>query len=291
MSSLSRPVTGIAGTAVDPASDGGVIIDPTSELTQPGGPFPAGYTIQADGAGGYVIAASAAGTPSGIRDGRVATTGPGTLAIGTTGEESVLPDSTNTSVISFAGTLAADITVSGAGGLDTGSEAASTWYAVHVIADSSATNSPAALLSTSATAPTLPGGYDLFRRVGWVRNDASSDFVPFYQAGTGLNRQVFYTDFVANRQVLSGGAAVGFASVDASAVLPPTAVVAYMETRENGSAALFLARVAPTVLMGISAGNEFVAFMPVTAAQAFAYGHLAAGGSTYIWILGYVEEL
>jgi hypothetical protein len=55
---------------------------------------------------------------------------------------------------------------SGANGLDTGSIANSTWYSVWVIYNGTTT---AGLLSTSATAPTLPSGYTYKARVGWVR--------------------------------------------------------------------------------------------------------------------------
>ena len=55
---------------------------------------------------------------------------------------------------------------SGANGLDTGSIANSTWYSVWVIYNGTTT---AGLISTSATAPTLPTGYTYKARVGWVR--------------------------------------------------------------------------------------------------------------------------
>lgn len=80
-----------------------------------------------------------------------------------------------------AGNLTIAITTSGANGLDTGSEAVSTWYAVYVIYNPS-TSTIAGLLSadttppTTANAPTLPSGYTVWRHVGWVRNDGSGDF-------------------------------------------------------------------------------------------------------------------
>ena len=85
-------------------------------------------------------------------------------------------------VILSAINLTADITASGANGLDTGAEAASTWYAVHVITNNDG-SSVASLFSLSDTAPTLPGGFTKFRRVGWVRNNASSNFLGFEKIG------------------------------------------------------------------------------------------------------------
>lgn len=59
MSGLQRPGGTTSGTAVDPVSPGGVLIDP-SEITQPGGPYPAGFVLETDGSGGWVIVASGA---------------------------------------------------------------------------------------------------------------------------------------------------------------------------------------------------------------------------------------
>lgn len=70
--------------------------------------------------------------------------------------------------------VTANIASSGANGLDTGVEASSTWYALSVLTNATGSLT-ASLLSTSLT-PTLPAGYTKYRRVGWVRNNASSDF-------------------------------------------------------------------------------------------------------------------
>lgn len=83
----------------------------------------------------------------------------------------------------FVSTITIDITVSGANGLDTGSEAGSTWYYIYLIGDTSGTNAVKAVFSTSASSPTLPSGYDVFARVGAVRNDGSSNFLEFRQEG------------------------------------------------------------------------------------------------------------
>lgn len=78
-----------------------------------------------------------------------------------------------------------NIAASGLGGLDTGTEAASVWYAIWVVS-----NGPTigALLSLSTTAPTMPAGYRYKALVGFVRNDASSNFVPFYKTGSRVHQ-------------------------------------------------------------------------------------------------------
>ena len=58
MSGLFKPTGSSPGGVGDPASAGGVIVDPTVEITQPGGPFPVGHAILADGLGGYSIAST-----------------------------------------------------------------------------------------------------------------------------------------------------------------------------------------------------------------------------------------
>lgn len=78
--------------------------------------------------------------------------------------------------------LTADITASGADGLDTGTEAASTWYSIWVISNSDGTLS-ASLLSTSSSTPTLPGSYTRKRRVGWVYNNSVNNFSLFIHEG------------------------------------------------------------------------------------------------------------
>lgn len=73
-----------------------------------------------------------------------------------------------------------DITVTGANGRDAGSESATTWYYIYWIYNPT-TTTWAGLLSTSATAPTMPSGYTYKVLIGAVYNDGSSNFVKFTQ--------------------------------------------------------------------------------------------------------------
>lgn len=78
--------------------------------------------------------------------------------------------------------LTLNLASTGANGLDTGSETASTWYSLWVIYNQ-ATSTLACLASISATAPTLPAGYTYQARFGWLRNDASSNLWRTLQYG------------------------------------------------------------------------------------------------------------
>ena len=66
------------------------------------------------------------------------------------------------------------------GGLDTGSKANSTTYHLWLIGDSTTVD---VLFSTSATAPAMPGGYTLRRRIGAVLTDGSGAIRAFQQQG------------------------------------------------------------------------------------------------------------
>lgn len=68
------------------------------------------------------------------------------------------------------------------GGLDTGSIAASTLYAVWLIKRSD-TGVVDVLFSTSFTSPTMPTNYDLKRLIGAIKTDGTSDIIRFLQTG------------------------------------------------------------------------------------------------------------
>lgn len=92
----------------------------------------------------------------------------------------VCADSSNAQMLVVsAGTI--DCATADANGLDTGSLANTTWY--HVFAIGKADGTTALLASTSATAPTMPSGYTLKRRLGSFRTDGSAHIIPFSQSG------------------------------------------------------------------------------------------------------------
>lgn len=68
------------------------------------------------------------------------------------------------------------------GGLDTGTIANNTWYNIYVIKRPD-TGVVDALISLSATSPTMPTNYTLFRRIGVMRTNGSASFIVFTQLG------------------------------------------------------------------------------------------------------------
>ena len=96
----------------------------------------------------------------------------------------IAANSTNTVMMRLASaytkTTASWAVGSGNGAIDTGSIAANTWYHVFLIYRPD-TGVVDVLFSLSATAPTLPANYTLFRRIGSMRSDASSQWRKFTQ--------------------------------------------------------------------------------------------------------------
>lgn len=131
-------------------------------------------------------------------------------------------------IIQANGSLDIDIKSNGAGALDTGTEAADTWYAIYVIADTAEVNVVESLFSLSATAPTLPSGYDVFRRVGWARNNTASDFYEYDTFSTGRERFYLWNEEAGVTELLTNGAAVVWTNVDISELVPPTSQVVYL---------------------------------------------------------------
>lgn len=136
--------------------------------------------LRADGA---FAAPPSSGVPRGHIDGLTLTYNSTTLLSIAAGQ---CADSTGARLLSlsaFTKTLQASgswTAGSGNNGLDTGARAASTWYHVFVISDSTGATVDV-LFSLSATAPTMPSGYTLFRRVGSFYTTASALFSDWWK--------------------------------------------------------------------------------------------------------------
>ena len=126
-----------------------------------------------------------------------------------------------------------DVTIT-FGNIDAGSEAASTWYGVYAVLSN---ETVVGVLSTNMMGPV---GYDDFRRVGIVYNDASSDLLDFKQVGTFNERTYIYRGVKADFQALNGGSATIETAIDLGVWVPPTAESAQLAVEfrvDNGGAA------------------------------------------------------
>lgn len=187
--------------------------------------------------------------------------------------------------------LVVDLTASGAGGLDTGVEAASTWYDVWII-DGPA-DPVAGLLVIAGNAPTLPAGYNRKRRIGVVRNDAGSDLIDFIQIGNGHDRDYLWLSSGVSRILLAGGTATVPTAVDLSTLVPPSTQAARLTViNASGNRTLSLYQdTAGAVLEIISVESERSLLFPTNGSQAIAYSNSAGGGDANIAVRGFVDLL
>jgi hypothetical protein len=194
----------------------------------------------------------------------------------------------------LAAPVVLDIAASGVNGLDTGVEAANSWYHAYVIGDSSGVNPTAGILSTSQNAPTFPAGYDVARRVGSVRNNASN-FRDFQVFGNGSNRSVQYRDAISGRQRLTGGAATVVTAVSVSQLVPPTSDFVRLQYQQRGIVDAFLyddpAQLLANAQRTLMAGATVCDVMRCTPARDIAYANAAIGGLLDIWVTGYDETV
>jgi len=115
-----------------------------------------------------------------------------------------IPDSTLSSVLKLSSSITKSLSLwavgTGNGGLDAGTVANSTWYAVFIIkrVDTGVVD---VLISLSDTAPTLPSGYTLSRRIGWILTNGSAQITDFFQIG----RQFFFKSKSVNLNAATPG--------------------------------------------------------------------------------------
>ena len=217
---------------------------------------------------------------------------PGTTTLKVAMAAGAARDSTNQADIVLPTAVSINFGANGANGLDTGAIAASTFYYVYVIGSSLSANpeinediqvstiggttlngtvltqttvtqpaasvannpQPAGLVSLSATAPVLPLGYDMFRRVGAVLTGGGSTVLPFWQDDNndGTNRTMWYD---APISVLGATAAAAFTAQSLAVAVPvialagantkvhlqadllPNVAAEFVEIRPTGSAA------------------------------------------------------
>lgn len=134
-------------------------------------------------------------------------------------------DSNNVTDMVLSTAVTINSAVNGINGLDTGTIAASTLYYIYIISDSASTdgttNPAGAVISISATTPTLPAGYDSYALNGYWFTDGSSHFVLGYVTASTGGSHTFYYD--APVSVLSGGSSATAAAVSLATAVPPVA--------------------------------------------------------------------
>lgn len=157
---------------------------------------------------------------------------------------------------SLTKTLSAWAAGTGAGSLDTGTIAATTWYHVHLISSADGATVDV-LLSLSATAPTMPSGYTGRRRIGSIKTNISAQITTFVQAGNRFRwaAQVLEADVINQ----------GTAAITRTLAGVPTGVVVFADLLVGiygGSSygqhlvtPLSLPDVAPPAVQGVSSAQ------------------------------------
>lgn len=115
--------------------------------------------------------------------------------------------------------IKAVITNSGFGGLDTGTVAASTVYAVIVVYDPVNGNPTGAMFTLSPASPLMPYGYSAWRVLGYVATDGSSHILKGQWTAGGTGRRLFQYD-VPQATAVTAGNSTSLAAVDLSALVP-----------------------------------------------------------------------
>jgi hypothetical protein len=191
-----------------------------------------------------------------------------------------------------------DITASGALGLDTGAEAADAWYYIWVIAKVDGTVS--AILSASATAPTMPAGYTLKRLVSMVRN-TSGNFVDFvqendrwgYVASTAIKQVLTFINETLDCTIFIPESVIK-ADIRLNCYVTDSVIIASLYSYENGVYRLYndsfsndavASRVARVHVFGtIGVSSRYIKYSTVD------YG-TATGVATNLWISGFEVPL
>lgn len=129
-------------------------------------------------------------------------------------------NSSNLNDIISTATVTINAATQGAGGIDIGALANSTFYAVYAIGSSYSTATPSALISANLTQPLLPGDYDMYRRIGYVLTSGAAAILEFRQDGSGVDRWMWYDVGIAE---LTAGAQAAYTAVNIATSVPATA--------------------------------------------------------------------
>jgi hypothetical protein len=158
-------------------------------------------------------------------------------------------NSTNENDIIMDTVATLDPTENGINGLDNGVLVLSTLYSLFVVGDSTNTNLPGVLLSASSTTPLLPVGYDMFRLIGYIRTDASVNFLPGYFSGKSNERTFVYDVPIAT--AISAGTSSAYAAVTLTTFVPAVQnLLAKIELNWTANAAGDTAALQPFAAVG-----------------------------------------
>lgn len=212
-------------------------------------------------------------------------------------------NNTNINDIVLSAPVTLSTAVNGANGLDTGTIANNTFYAVLVIGSSTFAAPTAMMLTTQANlaSPYLPLNYDMYQRIGFVRTGGSATFVQTYWEGHGTERICWYDSPIS---VLSAGtSSSNFASVALSLEIPVTPTTAIFEATFTPASAGQTFALRPTgsssstgqVVVGnastTGSAQQVLARTGVSAGATYIDYKVTASGSLDLSVMGYFDHL
>lgn len=209
--------------------------------------------------------------------------------------------------------LTVNSALAGAGGLDTGALAASTAYHIWVIAEPGGA-SPACIMSLSATAPTMPGGYTLKARVGGTAiTDSAKHFLRLTQLGEDVQFAVTPATNTANMVQLASGTSGSvsvptYTAVSLAGLVPATARRARFAIYGGGLTADFTLlapnpNYGPGLGSGTPSGSTNVPYFQWGSQNLFAIGqcemlleslnayYASSNADAALWLAGFTESL
>lgn len=127
-------------------------------------------------------------------------------------------NSTNQADISLLAGVTINGAANGINALDTGSLANTTLYSIYAVGDSSANNVAGAVLSADASSPLMPVGYDMYRKIGYVRTDGAAHFLAGNWSGRSNDRTFTYDVPLAT--AITAGASATYAPVTLTGFVP-----------------------------------------------------------------------
>jgi hypothetical protein len=146
-------------------------------------------------------------------------------------------DSTGTFQISLDTAVTINAANIGLNGIDTGSLAASTVYAVYLVADPVALQTSGCMISTSLTGPLMPFSYSAYALIGYVTTDSSVHFLKGYWSAGNTPLRTFTFD--APIACLSAGTQTSYTGVALTTFVPALVdmpVVIYSNFTANAAA-------------------------------------------------------
>lgn len=173
-------------------------------------------------------------------------------------------NSTNENDIILDEAVTVNMATTGINALDTGTFAASTMYYIYAVGSSYLpTEYPAgAVASLSSSQPTVPANYDMYRLIGAILSNGSTQLLTGYWYGNS-NDRIFWYDVAISE--LSAGTATSFTAINLATSVPAFATNVIFDIAFTANSATNLAQFRPT---GSSASNGIVRYgCGVAAAQ------------------------